>query len=220
MIGAVMAILKRIPGPVKIGLVIAIAVTALLARGRAWHNSEVTAAAQTAATKTRDSVSKATSATFDSATRASAFELGALREVYAAQQRATLHLQRTVAGKAATDSLYAAKARLSAAAKADTTVVIYVAASDSVAAENGQLKSQATELITAVAETEQRARAVHAADTATIRGLSGEVVAARDSLAVEVAKPKRSLKSDVVTAAVGGGVVVVVKAALKLIKGN
>lgn len=171
------------------------------------HDAALRTAVTAGKAATRDSVLHAAATLYDSTTRASTVESGALREARAVQDRAALHLQRTIDGKAATDALYAARTRLSDSARADSTVAALEAASVSVAAENDTLRTQSATLIATTTNERTRANALHDADTAAVRGLAHQLVAARDSLAVEVARPKRTKKRQAVIAVASAGTV-------------
>jgi len=197
--------LLALPRWVWLSLAVAGAVSLGVVQGQRWHQSAVATAATGAADRTRDSVNLAAVTILAAAKHTSDIESGALREARARQSKELRALRAVIASRTATDALSASLERLSDSARADTTVAVLATASQAVATENDSLKVMGGRLIAEVAIVTERADAVHAADTAAIRGLATAVVVVRDSLAVEVARPKRTWKSNVVISVIGAG---------------
>lgn len=188
------------------------------AHSRAAHRADVARADSLARVETRDSIAEVAAAQVAAATAARATAEAALRTARAAQAADARYLQRVIAGRAATDSLYAREARLTAAARTDSTVRAVVDAAHGVAVENDTLKATASRLLVHTAEVERRSDERHTADTAAIRGLAGTVVTVRDSLALEARRPKRTKKAVALAAGMGAATTTALHVAWHLLK--
>ncbi|MGV3707610.1 MAG: hypothetical protein ACO1Q7_02135 [Gemmatimonas sp.] len=160
-------------------------------------------AIDSATTFTRDSVNTAARMVLDSASREIQRTEGALAVAKRQADRAQRLADVRASSNAAAQRLYASLQALNDSLRGDTTVRALSSASEAVAAENDTLK----ETVVAVVETARQERvaadALHAADTAAIRGLVGSLGGARDSLAVEARRPKRTKKAVAIAGAVG-----------------